>query len=74
MTAVLTMADVMAAAPERHRRQFKIGNSCCDVKAGLTLHADRLQRVGILRTPDQKITAAAYADRGVGADTAVIAA
>ena len=68
------MADVMAAAPERHRRQFKIGNSRRDVETGLPLHADRLQRVGILRTADQKIAAAADADRGVCADTAVIAA
>jgi hypothetical protein len=74
MAAVMTMADVMAAAPEGNRCQFEIGNSRRDIEPGLTLYADRLQRVGILRTADQKIAAAADADRGVGAHTAVIAA
>src|SRR4051812_47623104 len=72
--AVMTMAGVMAAAPVRHRGQFEIGNPRRDVEPGLALHADRLQRVGIGRTTDQKIAAATDTDRRVGADAAVIAA
>src|ERR1700754_2962988 len=73
MTPVMAMTDVMPAAPERHRRQFEIGNPRRDVEPGLALYADRLQRVGILRTADQKIAPATDADRRVGADAAVIA-
>src|SRR5262245_31421042 len=50
------------------RLQLNIGNTGGDVQSGLTLHADRLQRVGILRTANEKIAAKADADRGVGAD------
>src|SRR3981189_17963 len=59
------------AGPER--LQLDIGNSRRDVQPGLALHADRLQRVGILRTANQKVAAAADPDRRVGADATVIA-
>ena len=61
------------AAPEPDRLQLDIGDAGRDVQAGLALHADRLQRVGILRTTDQEIAAEADADRGIGADAAIIA-
>ena len=44
-----------------------------DVQSGLALHAERLQRIGILRTADEEIAAEADADRGIGADAAIIA-
>src|ERR1700730_9022087 len=59
--------------PKPDRLQLDIGNAGGDVQAGLALHADGLQRVGILRTADQKITAAADPARRVGADATVIA-
>src|SRR5580704_14483948 len=71
----MVMPVIMPAAvtgPER--LQLDIGDTGGDVQSGLALHADRLQRVGILRTADQEITAATDADRRVGADAAVIAA
>ena len=55
------------------RLQLEIGNPGGNVQPGLALHADRLQRVGIGRTTDQEIAAAADADRRVGADAAVTA-
>src|SRR3954451_952143 len=73
MTAVMAMAGVMASPSKHHRDQFKIGDTSRDVEPGLTLHADRLQRVGILRTADQEVSTAADTDRRIGADAAVIA-
>src|ERR1700733_867584 len=70
---VMMPVMVMAVVSDLDRLQIDTGNSGRDVQPGLALHADRLQRVGILRTADQKITAEADADRGVGADAAVIA-
>src|ERR1700722_9136073 len=75
-SAVMVVAVMMvtiAAMREPHRLQFDVGHAGRDVEPGLALHADRLQRVGILRTADQEIAAAADPDRGVGADAAVIA-
>ena len=70
--APVMMADVMTATPEYHRRQFEVGNSRRDIEPGLALHANRLQRVGIRRTADQKIAAEADAHGRIGADPAVI--
>src|ERR1700761_5142938 len=58
---------------ERHRLEIEAGDARRDIQSGLTLQADRLQRVGIGRTADQEIAAAADADRDVGADTAIAA-
>src|SRR6266704_1717117 len=55
------------------RLQFDIGDTGSDIQPGLALHADRLQRIGILRPADQKVAAAADPDRCVGADATVIA-
>jgi hypothetical protein len=41
---------VMPAITDLDRLQFDTGNAGRDVQPGLALHADRLQRVGILRT------------------------
>src|SRR6202790_840034 len=60
-----------AADPPRFRLDF--GDAARDVQAGLALHAERLQRVGVLRTADQEVAAATNPDRSVGADAAVIA-
>ena len=67
------MMVVVAARREPHRLQFDRGDAGRDVQPGLALQADRLQRVGIRRTADQEVAAAANSDRGVGADAAVIA-
>jgi hypothetical protein len=58
---------------EPNRPQFEAGDTGGDVQPGLALHAERLQRVGILRPADQKIAAATDTDRGVGADATIIA-
>src|SRR5882724_893161 len=57
---------------ELDRLQFDIGDAGSDIQPGLALHADGLQRIGILRPADQKV-AAADPDRRVGADATVIA-
>src|SRR5713226_478885 len=72
----MAMAVIMparTAAREADRLQLETGDAGRDVQPGLALHADWLQRIGIRRTADQKITAAADADRSVGADAAIIA-
>ena len=61
------------AMREPDRLQFDIGDADSDVQPGLALHADGLQRVGILRPADQKVAAAADPDRCVGADATAIA-
>jgi hypothetical protein len=61
------------AMRELDRLQFDIGDAGSDIQPGLALHADRLQRIGVLRPADQKIAAAADPDRCVGADATVIA-
>ena len=58
---------------EPNRLQFDIRDAGRDIEPGLALQADRLQRVGILRTADQEIAAAADTDRRVGADAAIVA-
>ena len=70
---VMMPVMVMAVVTDLDRLQIDTGNSGGDVQPGLALYADRLQRVGILRTADQKITAETDSDRGIGADAAVIA-
>src|ERR1035437_2129688 len=76
LSAVMAMpvsVPAIAAMRELDRLQFDIGYSGRDVQPGLALHADRLQRVGILRPPDQEVAAEPHPDRCVGADAAVIA-
>src|ERR1700730_2615080 len=72
-SAVMVMPVMMMARTEPDRLQFDPGDAGRDVQPGLALHADRLQRVGIVRAGDQKIAAAADPDRRIGADAAVIA-
>src|SRR5579871_61351 len=71
-SAVTTMMNAAVIA-EANRLELDSGNAGGDIQAGLSLHADRLQRVGVARTADQEVTAAADADRRIGADPAVIA-
>ena len=61
----------MPAMREADRLELNAGDAGRDIQSGLALHADRLQRVGIGRTADQEIAAAADADRRIGADAAV---
>src|SRR5689334_3692489 len=72
-TAMAAMLMIPAAAHGPVRLQLNIGNAGRDVQPGLALHADRLQRIGILRTADKEITAEADTDRRIGADAAVTA-
>src|ERR1700722_9376069 len=64
---------VPAARAGPIRLQLDIGDAGRDVQPGLTLHADRLQRVGILWAADQKVATTADAHRGVGTDPTIIA-
>src|SRR5580700_2597237 len=71
---VARMIHMMMKAVTRsdlNRLKLKAGDAGRDVEPGLALHADRLQCVGIRRTADQEIAAAADADRCIGTDTAV---
>ena len=70
MTAVVI---VTTRAADAHRLEVERGDAGGDVEAGLALHAERLQRVGILRTTDQEVAAAADADGRIGADAAIAA-
>src|SRR5258706_16258453 len=67
MTAMVSTA----AMAEDHRLEFEAGNARSDVQSGLALHADRLQRIGVARSTDEKVAAAADTDRSVGADAAI---
>src|ERR1700761_5184353 len=71
------MMMMEAMVPMMHadigRLEVETGNAGRDVQAGLALHADRLQRIGVARTTDQEVAAAADADRGVGANAAIAA-
>src|ERR1700753_3714871 len=49
------------------------GNAARAVQAGLALHADRLQRIGVARTADQEVAATADAERGIGTDATIAA-
>ena len=69
MMPVLMPMGRTARVPDR--LQFEAGDAGGDVQAGLALHADRLQRVGILRSADQKITAAADTHGSIGAEAAI---
>src|SRR3954451_14106906 len=64
---------MVPARGELDRLQFEAGDAGGDVQAGLALHAERLQRVGVGGTADKEIAAAADADRCVGADAAIAA-
>ena len=46
-------AMVAAARGEFDRLQFKAGYAGGDVQAGLALHAERLQRIGVGGTADE---------------------
>src|SRR5882757_9857532 len=70
-SAAAVPVDVPARGAEADRLQFEAGDAGGDIEPGLSLHADRLQSVSVGRTADQEITAAAEADRGVGADAAI---
>src|SRR6185437_6515848 len=76
LTVMMMVVVPVVMAPVRtgsHRLEVETGDAGRDVQSGLALHADRLQRVGIGRTADQEIAAAADADRGIGADAAIAA-
>src|SRR6185437_3013608 len=76
LTVMMMVVVPVVMAPVRtgsHRLEVETGDAGRDVQSGLALQADRLQRVGIGRTADQEIAAAADADRGVGADAAIAA-
>src|SRR5882672_7431629 len=66
-------ADVPARAVAVEWLQFKAGDAGGDVQPGLSLQADRLQRVGVCGTANQEVAAAADADRCVGTDAAIAA-
>src|ERR1700716_1211204 len=73
MPAMGPMVPNGSAAREPDLLQFEAGDAGGDVQAGLALHADRLQGVGILRPAEQKVTAPPDADRCIGADAAITA-
>jgi hypothetical protein len=70
---VMAAMVVVPARGELNRLQFEAGNAGRDVQPGLSLHAERLQRVGVGGTANQEVAAAADADRGIGADAAIAA-
>lgn len=72
MMVAAMMPVIFSAAREADRPQFETGDTGRDVQPGLALQADRLQRIGIRGAADEKITAAADADRSVEADAAII--
>src|SRR5882762_4023380 len=67
------MQAMMDASAEHDRLEVEIGDAGRDIQAGLALHAQRLQGIGILRTANQEVAATADTDGGVGADTAIAA-
>jgi len=73
VAAMVMHVPARTAMRKPDRLQFDISDTGRDVQPGLALHADGLQRIGILRSADQKVAAAAEPDRCVGADATVIA-
>src|SRR5215207_4588687 len=71
--ATVMAAMVVPARSELDRLQLEAGDAGRDVQSGLSLQADRLQRVGVGGTANQKIAPAADADRCIGADAAIAA-
>ena len=68
---MMTVMTAMVNAPTEHDRlEVEIGDAGRDIQSGLALHAQRLQGVGILRTANQEVAAAADSDRRIGADAA----
>src|SRR5882757_3536705 len=63
------MQAMMDASAEHDRLEVEIGDAGRDIQAGLALHAQRLQGIGILRTANQEVAATADTDGGVGAET-----
>jgi hypothetical protein len=66
-------AMVVPARAELDRLQLEAGDTGGDIQAGLSLQADRLERVGVGGTANQEVAAAADADRCIGADAAIAA-
>src|SRR5689334_24818891 len=64
MPAMVVPARTVAVV----RLQLEAGDTGGDIQPFLALHAKRLQRVGVGRTADQEVAAAADADRCIGAD------
>ena len=60
---VVVMMTVVTVMPARtvvaDRLEIDAGNAGRDVEAGLALHADRLQCIGVVRTAEQEVTAGA---------------
>src|SRR5277367_4299849 len=69
--AVMTMV-IIAAGTAAVRFQLDVGNTGGHIQPGLALHAERLQRIGVRRTADQEVAAAADPYRCIGADAAII--
>jgi hypothetical protein len=65
------MVETVGDVGHSDRRELEIGHPGRDVQAGLSLHADRLQHIGVGRAANQEIAAAANAHRRIGADAAV---
>src|SRR5437764_10189677 len=57
----------------RHRRaQLEACHAHRYIEAGLAFEAERLQRQGIVRSPDERVGVAAYADSRTGGDARII--
>jgi hypothetical protein len=71
--------SIAAGADRTHQRllaartQFKRGETCRNVEADLTLHAERLQCERIGGAADQNVAAKADADRGAALRACVVA-
>src|SRR6185312_15939208 len=50
---------------EANRLEIDAGNAGCDIQSGLSLQADRLQRIGVARPANQEVAATADADRRI---------
>ena len=61
------------AIDQRPAAQFEARDAGGNAQAGLTLHADRLQRDRVVRAADQRIGADADADRGAGGRADIVA-
>src|SRR5664279_1525365 len=62
LKAMAIMIEARCASARQDRLEFDPGDAGCEIEAGLPLHADRLQRIGIARTAEQKVAAEAYAE------------
>jgi len=55
VAAMVMHVPARTAMRKPNRLQFDISDTGRDVQPGLALHADGLQRIGILRSADQKL-------------------